>query len=100
MTQYLIATSVLETIVRGSLENDERLRVHTPLPLVRTRPVEIAVDGEHCFVSVHLDARMGEHLPSLAVQRAPDHRRRLGVHDRAEGRGRGRLFSGVFPVGV
>ena len=32
MTQYLIAMSVLETIVRGSLENDERLRVHTPLP--------------------------------------------------------------------
>ena len=67
MTQYLIATSVLETIVRGSLENDERVRVHTPLPLVRTHPVEIAVDGEQCHVSVQLDARMGEHLPSLAA---------------------------------
>ncbi len=72
MTQYLIATSVLENIVRGSLENDERLRVHTPLPLVRTRPVEITVAGEDCTVSVLLDARMGENLPSLAgaVRRA------------------------------
>ena len=76
MTEYLIATSVLETIVRGSLENDERVRVHTPLPLVRTHPVEIAVDGEQCFVSVQLDARMGEHLPSLAAERPADDRRR------------------------
>ena len=66
MTQYLIATCVLETIVRGSLENDERLRMHASMPLVRARPVEIAVDGERCHVSVHLDARMGEYLPALA----------------------------------
>jgi hypothetical protein len=67
MTQYLIATSVLEAIVRGSLESDQRLRIHTPLPLVRTRPVEITVEGEQCSVAVQLDARMGEHLPSLAA---------------------------------
>ena len=67
MTEYLIATSVLENIVRGSLESDERVRVNTSLPLMRTRPVEIAVDSERCFVSIHLEARMGEHLPSLAA---------------------------------
>jgi uncharacterized alkaline shock family protein YloU len=66
MTQYLIAISVLETIVRGSLEGDDRVRVHSPMPLARTRPVDIAVEGEQCLVSVHVDARMGEHLPSLA----------------------------------
>lgn len=66
MTQYLIATSVLEAIVRGSLNNDERLRIHSPLALMRTHPVEIAVEGDECRVSVQLDARMGEHLPTLA----------------------------------
>lgn len=66
MTQYLIATSVLEAIVRGSLDSDERLRIHPPLPLMRTHPVEIGVEGDECRVSVHLDARMGERLPTLA----------------------------------
>ncbi len=68
MTEYLIATSVLESIVRGSVENDKRLRLHTPLPLTRTRAVEVTVNDQECQVSVHMDARMGEHLPSLAAE--------------------------------
>jgi uncharacterized alkaline shock family protein YloU len=100
MTQYLIATSVLESIVRGSLESDERLRVHTPLPLTRTRPVEITVEGEQCFVSVHVDARMGEHLPSLASSV------RRTVAEALESMTGLRVIvvdvsvSGVFPVGI
>lgn len=66
MAEYLIATSVLEAIVRGSLQNDHRLRVHSALPLTRARAVEINVDNQECSVTVHVDARMGEHLPSLA----------------------------------
>jgi uncharacterized alkaline shock family protein YloU len=66
MSEYLIATSVLEAIVRGSLEGDDSLRVHTPLPLTRAKAVEVDVSGEDCRVAVQLDARMGEHLPRLA----------------------------------
>jgi len=46
VTEYLISTSVLEAMVRGTVENDMRARVHSPLPLARTRAVELAVDGE------------------------------------------------------
>lgn len=66
MTEYRIATSVLEDIVRGSLAADDRVRVHAPLPLTRTHPVEIIVAGDRCEVVVHLDARLGEVLPALA----------------------------------
>jgi uncharacterized alkaline shock family protein YloU len=98
MTQYLIATSVLETIVRGSLENDERLRIHAPLPLVRTRPVEIAVSGEECTVSVLLDARMGEHLPSLAAGVRRTVADALGSMTGLKVSAVDVSFSGVFPV--
>jgi uncharacterized alkaline shock family protein YloU len=66
MTEYLIATSVLEGIVRGSLVGEHRVRLHSTLPLVRTHPAEVIVDDESCKVVVHLDARMGEFLPDLA----------------------------------
>ncbi|NLV71632.1 MAG: Asp23/Gls24 family envelope stress response protein [Actinobacteria bacterium] len=68
MTEYQISTSVLEAIVRGSLEDDGRLRIHSPLPLMRTHSVEVGVEDQECRVTVHLDARLGEHLPSLAVE--------------------------------
>jgi hypothetical protein len=66
MTEYLIATSVLEGIVRGSLASEHRVRLHSSLPLVRTHPAEVIVDDEACKVIVHLDVRMGEFLPDLA----------------------------------
>jgi uncharacterized alkaline shock family protein YloU len=100
MTQYLIATSVLETIVRGSLENDERLRVHTPLPLMRTHPVEIDVKGDRCRVSVHLDARMGEHLPSLAGSVRQTVAQALGSMTGLTVAAVDVSFSGVFPASV
>jgi uncharacterized alkaline shock family protein YloU len=98
MTQYLIATSVLETIVRGSLENDGRLRVHAPLPLVRTRPVEISVTGEDCTVSVLLDARMGENLPLLAAGVRRTVSDALGSMTGLKVTAVDVSFSGVFPV--
>lgn len=67
MTEYAIATSVLEAIVRGSLRDDDRLRVPAALPIMRARPVEVAVDGEQCRVMVRLEARFGEYLPALAT---------------------------------
>ena len=97
VTQYLIATSVLETIVRGSLENDERLRVHTPLPLVRTHPVEIAVDGEQCRVVGPPRRPHGRASSVAGLQRPSDHRRGPRVHDRTEGGGRRRLFQRRIP---
>ncbi len=100
MTEFLIATSVLEAIVRGSLEDDERLRVHSPLPLVRTHAIEVLVDNEECRVTAQLDARMGEHLPSLAsearqkIAAALSHMTGLTVS------GVDVVFSGVFAEGV
>jgi hypothetical protein len=67
MSEYLIATSVLEDIVRGSVAGDERFRLHVGLPLVRTRPAEVAVEGDSCKVVVNIDARIGENLPDLAL---------------------------------
>lgn len=66
MTEYLISTSVLEGIVRGSLAGEERVQLHSALPLVRTHPAEVMVEDDSCKVIVHLDARMGEFLPDLA----------------------------------
>jgi uncharacterized alkaline shock family protein YloU len=100
MTQYLIAVSVLEAIVRGSLESDDRLRLHTPLPLARTRSVEIAVDGEQCRVSVHLDARMGENLPALASSVRQTIAGALGSMTGLKVATVDVAFSGVFPRGV
>lgn len=98
MTEYLISTSVLEAIVRGSLENDQRVRIHSPLPLARTRAVAVAVDGERCRVEVHLDARMGEHLPSLAVEAREKIVVALARMTGLVVSGVDIVFSGVFPA--
>jgi uncharacterized alkaline shock family protein YloU len=100
VTQYLIAMSVLEAIVRGSLENDGRVRVHTPLPLVRTHPVEIAVEGGQCHVSVQLDARMGEQLPSLASSVRRTISDALGSMTGLQVTAVDVSFCAVFPAGV
>jgi uncharacterized alkaline shock family protein YloU len=68
MTEYLIATSVLEAIVRGALAGDARVRLHTSLPLIRTHPAEVAVGDDSCRVLVHVDARMGEVLSEVAAE--------------------------------
>jgi hypothetical protein len=67
MTEYAIATSVLEAIVRGSLRDDDRLHVPAAVPIMRARPVDVAVEGEQCRVTVRLEARFGEYLPALAT---------------------------------
>ena len=100
MPEYLIATSVLEAIVRGAVENDERVRVHSSLPLVRTHAVEIAVDDEECRVTVHLDARMGEYLPSLAVEARQKIASALSRMTGLTVAGVDVVFSGVFPEGL
>ena len=98
MTEYLISTSVLEAVVRGSVEQDARIRIHSPLPLARIRPVEVAVDGEQCHVEIHVEGRMGEHLPTLAdemrgkIIAALAHMTGLAVS------GVDVVFSGVFPA--
>lgn len=100
MTEYLIATSVLEAIVRGSLEGDERFRLHVPLPLVRTHPVEIAVDGQECYVTVGLDARLGEQLLVLAAAARHNIAEALGQMTGLTVSGIDVVFSGVFPAGT
>ncbi len=99
MTEYLIATSVLESIVRGSLEGNTRMRIHASLPLARSRPVEIEVDEQECHVTVHIDARLGEHLPALAVGARQDIAEALTRMTGLAVTGVDVVFSGVFPAG-
>jgi uncharacterized alkaline shock family protein YloU len=98
MTEYLIATSVLETIVRGSLTRDERLRLHSALPLVRSHPIEVAVEQDTCHVTVSLDARMGENLPSLAAEVRRTVADSLGPMTGLSVSAVDIVFGGVFPL--
>ena len=100
MTEYLIATSVLEAIVRGSLDNDERMRFHSSLPLVRSHPIEVLVDDQKCHVTVHLDARMGDNLPTLAAQARERVAAALGPMTGLAVSGVDVVFGGVFPTAV
>jgi uncharacterized alkaline shock family protein YloU len=100
MTEYLIATSVLEAIVRGSLDKDDRLRFHSALPLVRSHPVELAVDADTCYVTVQLDVRMGEHLPLLAAEVRQKIAASLGCMTGLAVSGVDVVFGGVFPPGA
>jgi uncharacterized alkaline shock family protein YloU len=100
MTEYLIATSVLEAIVRGSLAGDERVRVHSSLPLLGSRVADVTVDGEECHVVIQLDARMGEVLPELAPEVRGKVVAALGQMTGLRVSGVDVVFSGVFPVGA
>jgi hypothetical protein len=99
MTEYLIATSVLENIVRGSLENDDRLRVHSPLPFVGGHPVEVTIQAQECHVAVQLDARLGEYLPALATAVRGKIADALGRMTGLAVSAVDVVFSGVFPAG-
>jgi uncharacterized alkaline shock family protein YloU len=100
MTEYLIATSVLETIVRGALTDDARLRVHNSLPLVGSHAAHVTVEGEECHVVIHVDAQMGQALPALAI----DVRRKIAADlSHMTGltvSGVDVIFTGVFPAGA
>ncbi|HLA80029.1 MAG TPA: Asp23/Gls24 family envelope stress response protein [Thermoleophilia bacterium] len=100
MTAYRIATSVLEGIVRGSLAADSRIRIHSSLPLARARAIEVLVEGDKCEVVVHVDARLGEVLPTLATEVRTAVAGALG---RMTGLTVGSvdvIFAGVFPAGA
>lgn len=99
MTEYLIATSVLESIVRGAVADDERLRVHARVPFVGGDPMEITVDEGTCRVVVQLDARMGEVLPSLASETRGKIAAALNQMTGLAVSGVDIVFSGVFPSG-
>ena len=100
MTEYLIATSVLEAIVRGSLESDDRLRFHSAPPLVRSHPVEVVVEKGTCHVSVQLDARMGVHLPTLTAEVRQKVVEALGPMTGLAISAVDVVFGGVFPSGA
>lgn len=97
MSEYLIATSVLEDIVRGSLAGEERYRIHGGLSLVRSRATEVSVDNDSCKVVVHLDAAIGESLPALASQVRTKVAAALGPMTGLSVTSVDVVFSGVFP---
>jgi len=100
MTEYLIATSVLEAIVRGSLVNDDRVRLRGSLPLLGSHPAQVTVDEDMCHVVVQVDARFGEVLPPLAIEVRRKVATALGHMTGLKVSGVDVVFSGVFPVGA
>jgi uncharacterized alkaline shock family protein YloU len=99
MTEYLIATSVLEGIVRGSLAGEKDVRLHSGLPLVRSHPAEVLVEDDSCRVIVHVDARMGEFLPDLASTVRTNIASALGPMTGLAVTSVDVVFSGVFSSG-
>ena len=100
MTEYLIATSVLEAIVRGALTGDGRVRVHSSLPFARTHPIDVGVEGERCRVTAHLDALLGENLPALAQEARQNIGEALARMTGLTVTGVDIIFAGVFPSGT
>jgi len=96
MTEYLIATSVLEAIVRGSLANDDRVRLRGSVPLLGSHPAQVTVDDDTCHVVVQVDARFGEVLPPLAVEVRHEVATALGHMTGLRVSGVDVVFSGVF----
>ncbi len=99
MTEYLIATSVLESIVRGSLAGDERIKSHNALPLVGGHAAEVLVQDESCSVVVHLDVRMGEFMPEVAAAVRSKVLGSLGPMTGLSVSNVDVVFGGVFPAG-
>ena len=66
-SDYRIALSVLETIVRSAVAGDPAVRLHQGSRLGRSKALEVTVEGGVCRVSLALDARMGDHVPSVAA---------------------------------
>jgi uncharacterized alkaline shock family protein YloU len=62
-----IATSVLETIVRGALQGEPRVRMHQG-GRSRSRGVDVEAANGSCRVTVHVDAAFGEALPALGTE--------------------------------
>lgn len=99
MTEYLIATSVLETIVRGALVGDVRYRLHGGLPLVRGHAAGVSVHDDSCKVVVHLDARIGESLKGIAGEVRKKIADVLGPMTGLSVASVDVVFSGVFSAG-
>ncbi len=100
MTQYLIATSVLEAIARGALAGDSRIRVHSSLPFARSHTIDVGVEGQQCRVTAHLDARLGENMPALAQETRQKIGEALGGMTGLTVTDVDVVFAGVFPTGT
>lgn len=66
-TDYRIAHSVLESIVRGVVAADAALQLHQGSPLGRDKAIDVEVTESSCRVTLALDARLGDHLPTAAA---------------------------------
>jgi uncharacterized alkaline shock family protein YloU len=100
MTEYLIATSVLEAIVRGSLAADERVRVHASLPFTRSHTIDVQVEGPDCRATVQLDALLGESMPDVAQEARQKVGEALARMTGLNVTGVDVVFAGVFPPGT
>ena len=64
---YCIATSVLEAIVKGTVEEETCVRIRPAGALGWSKGIDVFADSQVCRVSIHLDARFGEDLCALGA---------------------------------
>lgn len=95
---YRIATSVLETMVRGCLTQWGRVRFPHGAGLIRGRGVEVSVADGSCRVTLPVEARFGEELHPLAQELRTEIRRCLGTMTGLDVLAVDVVFVGVFPV--
>ncbi len=66
-TDYRIAHTVLETIVREVVAADPRVQLHQGSRIGRGKILDVVVEGGLCRVGLGLDAYLGDHLPTVAA---------------------------------
>lgn len=94
---FQIATSVLEDIVRGSLQEGGLLQRESGAGLLRIGGIDVEVSGLECSVTVEAEALYGEALLDLAEKI------QLKASERLEGMTGMRVesvdvsFTGVYP---
>jgi uncharacterized alkaline shock family protein YloU len=94
---YCIATSVLEAIVKGTVEEETRVRVRPAGALNWSKGIDVFADSQVCRVSIHLDARFGEDLCALGAGLQERVTRALQRLTGLRVEGVTIIFEGVFP---
>ena len=95
---YCIATSVLEAIVKGTVEEETRVHVRSAGALGWSKGIDVFADSQVCRVSIHLDARFGEDLCALGAGLQERVTRALQGLTGLRVEGVTIIFGGVFPL--
>jgi uncharacterized alkaline shock family protein YloU len=67
-TDYRIAVTVLEDIVRGALAGETCVSLHPGVRLSRDKTLAVSVSEGRCRVSLGVDGRLGDNLPGTGAR--------------------------------